>query len=1066
MNSSPVPQSGMGEVARDAVARRRGPLLGTLALLAACATIFVTPALAAPNQDFPLGQSASSGAVCQAVQEFQDPAIQFRGAKAWSIHCRGWDVALGRLYAFDRDGPHAIGPDSVWQAQLAQRAKCGAAQNAAVAGLDGVQRRTCQSVPGDVAYSAYTIVQGDSAAAAEGFVPLTDLIEAGLKIVTGAAPVPASAMQAQPLGEYVGGVGGSETSGLADAANAAQQTADWLLDKAHIENQGWLFGDAERDFRALAASDQVSDKERAQAELNLALNISNQGRFSEADGRFAEADAIIKKTGDPQLESLALNYRSLHLLNQRRFADAEALARKSIALRQTIDPSVESPGTVPALKIDGGHAIEISATLAAGLNERGDRSTGLSVVHLTPSERLEVQTAQAYYIIGVSLAQLGDAAGARKALDQANAILAQPRLAFAAAWLQSQIFGEIARLDLKAGQSGAAHDEFQRAIDIFLHERNLLPSPAEANLYLGLAQTEAIAGQKDRALSDYATGFELFRQSRRSLGDSRNAAAPYLDLLIAEMNDDPAKARAFQDQYFNVMQIVVGQSTAKTLALLVARMSGGDDRSKTLARELEDTRRQLTIKAAEIKRAQDSGNYPDAAKTADQAALTALSDEAVKLQQQLLSANPHYGQLVEETATLDTLQKALTPGEVYVKTVLLADRGYALAVTSDSVKAYPIPLTQSQVDEKVKSLREPFDDPNTVGEFDVPASHELFVAVFGPVQDEVRAARHLIYEPDSRMVRLPATTFVTDDASVRLFKERDAKASDSVDLYQGIAWLGRNTDVSVVVSAASFLQTRGFKPSSAQRKFIGFGDPVTKGPDPRRYALLVDPSDPVTRQNCERVREQWATVGPGPLPGIAETIRTVGREYGAGPSDIVLGPAFTDVDVRTRQDLNQYRIVFFGTHAVLPSKQACLPLPVLATSLASGKDSDGFLDASEILGLKMDADMVVLAACDTGGAGGDKTDRTGLTGSGDALSGLARDFIYAGARAVMVSQWEVDAEATAQLMADIFKHSTTSQADALRQAETALMDNKHFSHPYFWAPFTLVGDGAKPMPTN
>jgi CHAT domain-containing protein len=309
---------------------------------------------------------------------------------------------------------------------------------------------------------------------------------------------------------------------------------------------------------------------------------------------------------------------------------------------------------------------------------------------------------------------------------------------------------------------------------------------------------------------------------------------------------------------------------------------------------------------------------------------------------------------------------------------------------------------------------------------------------------------------------------VTDSASVDKYnatKAQDPRGRLGLNLYDGTAWLGRTTDISLTVSATAFLQSRAIKPSRGTRSFLAFGDPVTKGDDKRRYALLVDPTERATVPACERLREEWARKGPGALAGIADTIHAVGRDFDASANDLVLGQSFSDASVLSRSDLADYRVVFFGTHAVLPANHPCLPEAVLVTSLGPGK-SDGFLDEGEILGLKMDADMVVLAACDTGGEGADQVDRTGLSGSGDELSGLARDFIYAGARNIVVSQWPVEAAATSSLMSRLFLSAASGQSDGLRQAELGLMNDKSTAHPYFWAGFSIVGDGARAMPAS
>src|SRR5262249_14106156 len=161
-----------------------------------------------------------------------------------------------------------------------------------------------------------------------------------------------------------------------------------------------------------------------------------------------------------------------------------------------------------------------------------------------------------------------------------------------------------------------------------------------------------------------------------------------------------------------------------------------------------------------------------------------------------------------------------------------------------------------------------------------------------------RSAHHLIYEPDGEMVSLPAAAFVTDDQSVDNYKKlkaQDPRGRLGLNLYESTSWLGRKTDISLTVSATAFLQTRAIKPARATHPFLAFGDPASRGADPRRYALLVNPTDTVNRTSCEPVRRLWATKGPGALQGIANTIKSVGGDYSTGPGDLVLGQAFTDV---------------------------------------------------------------------------------------------------------------------------------------------------------------------------
>ncbi len=158
----------------------------------------------------------------------------------------------------------------------------------------------------------------------------------------------------------------------------------------------------------------------------------------------------------------------------------------------------------------------------------------------------------------------------------------------------------------------------------------------------------------------------------------------------------------------------------------------------------------------------------------------------------------------------------------------------------------------------------------------------------------------------------------------------------------------------------------------------------------------------------------------------------------------------------TDRALSRYRVIYFATHGILPPPNGCLQ-SALVTSLA-GDGGDGLIDVSEIPQLSLDADMVVLSACDTGRGSG---------GGGEALGGLVETFVQAGARNVVVSNWSVDTVATERLMTSMFATKGVSQADALAAAERALMASPdQYSHPFYWAAFTVVGDGARSMPAT
>src|SRR6202008_1189665 len=176
------------------------------------------------------------------------------------------------------------------------------------------------------------------------------------------------------------------------------------------------------------------------------------------------------------------------------------------------------------------------------------------------------------------------------------------------------------------------------------------------------------------------------------------------------------------------------------------------------------------------------------------------------------------------------------------------------------------------------------------------------------------------------------------------------------------------------------------------------------------------------------------------------------------PESIILGAAFTDERIKQMgagDGLDQYRVLYFATHGLLPQTNGCLQ-PSLVTSPGL-HDSDGLLDVREIPDLKLDADLVVLSACNTGQSGGG--------GGGAALGGLVATFTYAGARNLLVSNWMVDSTATERLMSTLFTSKAATQGEAMKAAQQAFITRSDaYSHPFYWAAFSIVGDGARAMP--
>ena len=203
------------------------------------------------------------------------------------------------------------------------------------------------------------------------------------------------------------------------------------------------------------------------------------------------------------------------------------------------------------------------------------------------------------------------------------------------------------------------------------------------------------------------------------------------------------------------------------------------------------------------------------------------------------------------------------------------------------------------------------------------------------------------------------------------------------------------------------------------------------------------------------------------MPDTAEELKSIASALGEDPSKaLVLGVKANEETVKAT-DLSRYKIIVFATHGLAAGELNGLTQPALALTApdVAGVKGDGLLTMEEIMSLKLDADWVVLSACNTGAAAG---------AGAEAASGLGQAFFYAGARALLVTNWSVDSQSAREITSELFRRQKTSpnlsRSEALRQSMMALLDDKGFTdkkgtmlfayaHPLFWAPYSIIGDG-------
>jgi CHAT domain-containing protein len=484
------------------------------------------------------------------------------------------------------------------------------------------------------------------------------------------------------------------------------------------------------------------------------------------------------------------------------------------------------------------------------------------------------------------------------------------------------------------------------------------------------------------------------------------------------------------------------------MAGMAARFAAGSDALATVVRERQDLAqaRQGLDNALIRAASQPAAQHDAAAEDALRKQLADADSQLDTLDVRIGRDFPAYAELSNpQPLDLSAAQALLAPDEALLVYLVGQDESWLWAVRRDRAVLYRLAIGGNALKDAVAALRARLDpelNPDLLP-FDVARAHALYQTILAPAEPLLDGAHLVFVVPDGALQSLPLAVLPT---------KPPAQEMTNAATYRDVAWFAKEHATAVLPSISALRELRQYPAGpQAALPFVGIGDPVL-GSEPASEHGVTPASVVHDGFDAAALRALPA------LPETADELRAVAKAMGAGAADLYLRERASEPLLR-KAGLDRYRVVEFATHGLMSGDLRGLAEPalVLTPPDTPTPDNDGLLTASKIATLKLDADWVILSACNTAADG---------TPDAGGLSGLAKAFFYAGTRSILVSHWAVPSQATVKLITTTFdelkNHPDIGRAEALRRAEMAMLDPDEppdFAHPLAWAPFVLAGEG-------
>ncbi len=802
---------------------------------------------------------------------------------------------------------------------------------------------------------------------------------------------------------------------------------DKILADARTANTQGRYQDSESLFRkALDLQTKLlNEKDISIAEtlMDLALNVSNQGRDEEALALFRRAEPIVQVSPNESDRARFASYQGYHEANSKRYDKALQFSSGAVGAWRKI---------AAGPNIDFSSLFGESSDADPRASEKGELALALNL--------------QANMALRLEQNELAQAA-ASEALQILNDTKGLPR------WWKADILLTLGKIASAQGRLSAA----EKFLNTALAERGISTGDGPHLLPIRFALAKAYTSEA-MYTSSIITYRQIFKKIKNfpvgtNLNIRKEDVLPFAAAIVQHSKtlEDDKKKQGLFNEAFDAFQLLRPSIVEDTVAKASARLAVNDPDLRKLLEDIQNAERERD--AANVELSYESSLPDDQRSKLIEDQLTLRKKTAFlqlqKLNKEINVKYPDYATLTAPRP-LDTVdfRNRLGATEGVVSFIVGEKRSFIQLIRRDGIFIGEIKEGEESLNESVQALRSALElKAGTIKEFDSPLAFSLYNRLFTSVQGKLLDLNHLIIIPSGPLASLPFSLLI----------EQDPKDES----YENVFWMVNRMAFSYSPSLKTFYSQRTTKTKlKPKKKLFAVANPLLTGQKLQKKVSENGLSALAT--SCRQAGPASADLirSLAPLPDTESEIDNVKNSLGKTEKSEV--EIFTRKDASEKNlrnvDLYDYKVLYFATHGLLPGELKCQAEPGLVLTppkKADSRNDDGLLEASEIATLRLNADLVVLSACNTAGSGGKF--------GGDALSGLAEAFFYAGARNLVVSHWQVPSKATAVLMSKMFEELGTElelgASLAMRKAQNALISDKTTSHPFFWAAFVVVGDG-------